>query len=233
MTTISKKTFACLLALVLTAVAQAQLYIATSTQGTQVGVVTWFTFDINPSTDQVTVYIDNTHLGASGQYGTLTSFGFNVPDSPIDFQQGYSLVSATKTLMISGSSQITIGTGDNKKWDGVGSTGYNLTNFVQDVGAGLSGDAQGGNPNFGIDYGEKATFVFQFSPGFGTSDVANFLGNNGVSAKWQSVVPGGQSTEGFGNEAPVPEPSTYGIAGAGVLMLGILVRRRSAKAAAV
>jgi hypothetical protein len=190
--------------------AQAQLYIATGSTG----VTTWFNFTIDPTLNQVTVQIDNTHAGVGGINGNVTSFGFDIPAA-------------------------LAGTGSLLSFVGVPADSwqyfepYDLNAgggaFQQEVGAGTGGNPNGGQPPDGVAFGSTATFVFQFAD---FSDASGFLGEDGMTSRWQAIAPGGGSDEGFGNPGPeggptpAPEPSTYGLIGAASLIVGLLVRRK-------
>jgi hypothetical protein len=189
-------------------VEHALLYVATGSSG----VTTWFNFSIDPLLNRLTVVVDNTHAGAGGITGTVTSFGFNIPSS---LAGTGSLISATG---------VPAGT-----WSFFEPYDLNAGGnvFQQDVGAGSGTNPNGGQPNESIAFGSSATFVFQFAD-FNT--VAGFLGDDGVTARWQALSNGG-SDQGFGVRPPVgaegavPEPSTYGLLGA-VVLIGIWLRRR-------
>lgn len=189
----------------------AQLYIATGSSG----VTTWFNFTINAATDQVTVLVDNTHPGVGGVTGTVTSFGFNIP----------------ATLAGTGSLLSTVGVPAGT-WSFF--EPYNLNNFDEDVGTGSGANVNGGQPNQSVQPGSTATFIFQFGD---FSNATGFLGTNGLSLKWQALSTNGQSDHGFGNPGeepapaitPVPEPSTYGLVGAALLAVGLIMRRVRAK----
>lgn len=194
--------------------AQAQLYIATGGSG----VTTSFNFSFDTALNRVTVQVDNTAAGVGGVTGTVTSFGFNIPNA-------------------------LAGTGSLLSYSGTPALGawayfepYNLNAggnvFQQEVGAGTGANPNGGHPPHSIPFGGTATFVFQFGD---FSDASGFLGVNGVTARWQqlSVPPG--SDEGFGNTGtpgggpvltPVPEPSTYGMIGAAGLLAAAILRRK-------
>ncbi|MEO7413776.1 MAG: PEP-CTERM sorting domain-containing protein [Opitutaceae bacterium] len=192
------------------AVAQAQLYVATGSSG----VTTSFNFSINTGTNQVTVVVDNTHAGVGGVTGIVTSFGFNVPTG---YAAGGSLLSTSGVPA--------------DTWSYF--TPYSLSNFDQDAGAGSGQNVNGGQPNEGVQFGNSATFVFQFT---NFDHVTGFLGQNGMSVKWQSQgdqAYGNPDTAGAPPIVPVPEPSTYGLIGAACLVLGTFVRRSMAKAKAL
>jgi hypothetical protein len=182
-------------------IAQAQLYVATG----NTGVTTWFNFSVDPVLNRLTVVVDNTHAGAGGVGGTVTSFGFNIPSS---LAGTGSLISATGVPAETWSffEPYDLNAGGNV--------------FQQDVGAGSGKNPNGGQPNESIAFGSMATFIFQFAD-FNT--VAGFLGDSGVTARWQAIGPGGLSDQGFGVSPPVgaaaavPEPSTYGALSALIL----------------
>lgn len=208
MKTIHRKLIATCALLGLAAAAHAQLYIATGSSG----VTTYFTFNINPTLNQVSVLVDNTHAGVGGVTASVTSFGFNVPTA---------LAGTGSLLSYSG---VPAGT-----WTYFAP--YNVNNFNQDVGAGSGVNVNGGQPNQGVLFGTTANFVFQFAD---FASATGFLGENGMSTKWQALSTTGGSNEGYGNPGtpggpivPVPEPATYGLIGAAMLMLGVVVRRKT------
>ena len=211
MKTIHRKLIATCALLGIAAAAHAQLYIATGSSG----VTTHFTFNVDPTLNQVSVFVDNTHLGVGGVTGTVTSFGFNIPAA---------IVGTGSLLSTSG---VPAGT-----WSYFAP--YNLNNFNQDNGAGSGNNVNGGQPNQSVQFGSTANFVFQYSD---FAAVTGFLGENGVSVKWQALSTTGSSDEGFGNPGtpggpivPVPEPSTYGLLGAAALMIGVVLRRKTSRA---
>lgn len=194
--------------------AHAQLYVVT---GAQTGVRTSLTFSIDDALNRVSVFVQNNELGPGGVTGTLTSFGFNVPNTLIATA---SLVMAPTGFVLSRPFDL--------------NAGGNV--FSQDLGAMTGNNPNGGDPQDGFSFGESGTFVFQFAEFSGT---AGFLGTNGVSGRFQVVGVGpnggGGSDAGFGNPGtgpgpvpivPVPEPSTYGMIGAACLLAGALVRRK-------
>lgn len=217
MKSIIKKSVAAAALFWVAASSQAQLYIATG--GT--GVTTWFNFTIDPVLNRVTVGVDNTHAGVGGITGVVTSFGFNMPAT---------LAGTGSLLSVSGVPAAS--------WSYF--EPYNLSAgggvFVQDVGSGSGANPNGGFPPDSVAFGSTATFVFQFAD---FADASGFLGVNGMTSRWQAIVPGGGSDEGFGNPGPsggpglgaVPEPSTYGLIGAAALIVGVLMRRTLRKAA--
>jgi hypothetical protein len=212
------KTKSCTLAILsvaLATVAPAQLYLAT---GADTGVVSQFTISINPTLNQVTLDVDNTIAGAGGVTGTLMSFGFNAPTIAV----------ANSGLLLSQQwTTLAVGHVEPNDWTAVHP--YLLSGsdeaFEQNFGAVGGSNANGGATNQGLWFGEKATFVFQFED---FASASGFLGPDGFSARWQQVTAGSGSDKSVGDFAltPVPEPSAFGLAGVGLLALGLILRRR-------
>jgi hypothetical protein len=193
------------------------------------------------SLNTYTIKFDNTKIGPGGYVGTITSFGFNTPFSPAALGVNGSNVSFTSTKPVQPTES-----------DGWGIfVPYDLSQaggiFAQEVGAGTGSQPQGGNPGFGIHFGESATFVFTF-PDF-TSANGFFDSPTDFTVRWQQVglssVPEGQrggSDFGGANDIPpsdgdipggnpVPEPSTYS-ALAALLLIGFAAKRRFLKSRA-
>lgn len=212
------KTKSCLSVLLFTALAalaHGQLYVAS---GAETGVVARFDFTINPVLNQVTVAVDNTVAGPGGVTGTLMSFGFNVPTDAI--AASGTLLSQTWTTLLSGHTE-------PADWTVVHPYILNGSASLFELNFGVVGgsNANGGAVQHGIWFGEQATFVFQFED---FASASGFLGEAGLSARWQQVTAGSGSDKGLGTTGltPVPEPSTYGMAGAGLLALVLMLRRR-------
>jgi hypothetical protein len=243
----------------LSPLANAQLITRTfDVTGVSNGVVTRFSIWIDAGTNTLTVDIDNARpltSGSNTQVGTITGFGFNTPwtignqagDNP-----GTVAVAAKWTQKNSGHYGVptafpTTSSGIKNADDFWSEkTPYNLapSSFNNDYGV----SAQ--TPNIGIEYGEKATFVFTFQD-ITVADFAGFLNNNATTAnkydfsvRWQEVgtksdygrhgdeCADGSDKGGFdvpffqeGDLPPTPEPSTYGLMGAGAL-LGLVAHRR-------
>lgn len=208
----------CLLALLTSAfatLAPAQLYLVS---GAETGVLSRFNFSVNPTLNQVSVDVDNTVAGPGGVTGTLMSFGFNLPSD--DIADSGILLSQNWTTLTAGHTE-------PNDWAVIHPFQLEGTNgsFIQDFGAVGGSNANGGATHQGLWFGERATFVFQFED---FAQVSGFLGENGISARWQQVTAGSGSDKGVGGPGltPVPEPSSYGLAGAGILALGLILRRR-------
>lgn len=184
--------------------AQAQLYVA---EGRNTDVLASFNFTIDPVLNQVTVAVDNSEAGPGGVIGKITSFGFNVPTG----------LAGSVTLLSQNWTSLSSGRTEPDDWSVY--TPYNISiggsGYSQDTGVITGPNAQGGSPNAGIWFGESVTFVFQLADFVSPED---FLGIDGVTARWQAVENsnGGTSDVGFGNPpqfTPVPEPSSYAMAG--------------------
>lgn len=193
--------------------ARADLYIAS---GINSGVTSHFDFTLDAVSNQLLLEIDNSYAGPGGVTGTLTCLGFNLPDD----------LAASMTLVSQSWLVLNPGHDEPDDWTAVAPFELNAggNQFDQDVGLITGMNGNGGNPNRGIQFGEVVRFVFQFGD-FEPSDFPDFLGMDGVTARWQQVTAGPGSDEGFGNFTPVPEPTTYGVFAAGVLLLGVMARR--------
>jgi hypothetical protein len=207
---------------VLASVATAQLY---TVEGGETGVAAEFTFTIDDVADTVTVFVDNTIPGVNGAMGTITTFGFNTPFTTTELGEGGANVSFTQDF------------GD-EMWNKFAPYELNPAIFAQDFGIGSGPNEQGGNPQNGIAFGSTATFVFTFPDFTGTDMIAGWLGENGLSARFQAVLDFEGSTDqsdkvfgnpdeggGGGGSGFVPEPSTYGMFGAMALLGAAVVRR--------
>lgn len=195
----------------LASVASAQLYVV---EGGTTGVKAKFTFTIDDVLDRVTVDIDNTILGVGDAKGSITGFGFNVPDS-----LNLGLISFTAT----------------------GGAGFNVNSWVLgspfDLEPGFDQDfgVTGSPQTDTIQWGTTAQFVFSFNQDF--TGTEGFLGQNALSVRFQNVIDSAgtpdQSDKVFGNpdggggggSGSVPEPSTYGMFGA-LALLGLMVVRQ-------
>ena len=200
--------------------ASAQLYVITGTlNGT--GVKAEFNFTINDLANTVKVDVNNAILGIGGAKGTITAFGFNTPFSDVQLGANGSAVTITsQTINNVASSWVT-----SDPWT------LNPALYSQEFGVSTDGSPDGGNPNNGILWGQTASFLFTF-PDFGAADVANFIGQNGLSVRFQQVnminpsekAFGGPGGGGGGGGGAVPEPSTYGLFAA-MALLGLMVAR--------
>jgi hypothetical protein len=180
-----------------------------------------------------TINFSNTLVGPGGYVGTITSFGFNTPFSPAQLGVNGSNVTFASTKPLQPTEQH--GWGLFVPYDFSQAGGV----FAQEVGAGTGAQPEGGNPGFGIHFGETASFVFTL-PDFTSAD-GFFDSVTDFTVRWQQVglstVREGQrngSDFGGANDgpsdgpvpgSPVPEPSTYALMGAAVL-LGLAAKRR-------
>ncbi len=198
-----------------TSLARADLYLPT---GVNTGVTSQFTVTVDSLLNQVQLMVDNRYPGPGGVTGTITSFGFTAPAS----------VASSGTLISQSWVILNVGHAEPTDWTFVAPYEINAggNNFGQTVGLITGANPNGGNPHQGIQFGEVASFVIQFD-NFATAD--GFFGPDGLTARWQEVTVNPGSDVGFSNGfTPIPEPSTYGLIGASVLMLGIILRRRRA-----
>jgi hypothetical protein len=221
-----KYIFSIIAAGALASAAVAQLYTVmagdeNSTEGT--GVTAEFTFTIDDIANTVTVFVDNTILGENDAQGTITSFGFNTPFASADLGDDGSDVSFTQDF------------GD--MWNTFAPYALSPTmTFEQDFGVGSGANEEGGDPQNGIEFGSTGTFVFTFPDFTGTDTIAGWLGENGLSVRFQEVldslgasggsdkVLGNPDDGGGGGGGFVPEPSTYGLFGV-MALLGIAAMR--------
>lgn len=243
----------------MTSLAQAQIISRTfDVAGVSNGVVSRFTISINADTNTLLVDIDNARPLTSGgntQVGTITGFGFNTPwtiASQSSDNPGSVTVAAKWTQLNSGHSGVPtafpVGTTAIRNADDFWSeeTPYSLNPiFSNDYGVKAS------TPNTGIEYGEKATFVFTFTQDITAANFAGFFDNGPTttnkfdfSVRWQEVgkksvygLHGDDCADGSDkgginlipfseSELPVtPEPSTYGLMGAAAL-IGLVAHRR-------
>jgi hypothetical protein len=230
-----------------TSLAKAQLITKNfDVTGAYNAVVARFTMWINLNDNTVVIDINNALPATnSAKVGTITGIGFNTPfaiasqsgDNPgtVQFKAKWTTGSAPSLATNVWSS--------DDYWSE--STPFNLEpSYNNDYGVTAP------NPNYGIEYGEKATFYFKFSQDINEGNVAGFFSNNNsttnkydFSVRWQEVdtkynylnncFDGPQSDKGGinltftadGDLPPTPEPSTYGLMGAAAL-LGLVAHRR-------
>lgn len=210
--------FPCLVAVatLLTGSARADFILAS---GLGTGVNSLFTLSIDPELNRVIVEVDNSLAGPGGVTGTLMSFGFNVPES----------IANSGTLLEQDWIALNAGRLEPGSWSLAQAYALsgNAGMFLQDFGVFGGSNEEGGNPNRGVHFGEKARFVFGFADFTG---VEGFFGEEGLSARWQQVSTSPGSDKGLGGPppdfTPVPEPATYGLVGSSVLLLAGLLRRR-------
>ena len=200
-------------------IATAQLYIV---EGGGTGVKAQFTFTIDDLANTMTVAVNNTIAGDGGAFGTITGFGFNVPFTAAELGVGGANVSFTQSF--------------GTLWNKFVPYGLSPADpFEQDFGVSSGPTEDGGNPPNGVAFGSTATFVFTF-PDFAAD--SDFLGANALSVRFQAVTDQtglmGQSDKVLGTppeddpgdpQFGVPEPSTYGLIGA-MLLMGLAVIRR-------
>jgi len=221
--------------------------------GVSNGVVSRFTIWINADNNTLVVDIDNARPltnGLNTKVGTITGFGFNTPFnvngvSSVLTQVQWDVVNSGHTGLPTVFPVTQAGKDANDDfWNE--RDPYSLNpNFSNDFGV------EAGNPGRGIEYGEKATFVFAFTQDITVTNFVGFFDNNATTTnkydftvRWQEV--GKKSDYGLhgdncvedsdkggwdgipfsdGDLPPVPEPSTYGFMGAAAL-LGLVARRR-------
>jgi hypothetical protein len=231
---------ACIVALALSIAPAclAQMVVQTiDVSGINYGVKSRFTFSIDAASNILTIDVDNTLAGPGGMQGTITSFGFNTPftnaqlgtnGSKVDF------VSQTWTKKVQSNSH----TFD--KWNEF--EPYYLSQnggYKQDYGVGTGNNPTGGTTKNGIKHGEKATFVFKF-PDFTPGQFDGFFDRKqDIVVRWQEVGKnncyewsdfGPGNFPPTGEIPPTPEPSTYGLIGAGALFALVVYRKRAQRA---
>jgi hypothetical protein len=244
--------------------AQAQLISRTfDVSGVSNSVVTRFTIWINANANTVVIDVDNARPLLNGQntrVGTVTGFGFNTPfssallgasDSAVLYASKWTAINAGHTGL---PTTIPVGGPTNTTDD------FWREEVPFDLEPAYDNDygVKAQTPNIGIEYGEKATFVFKFN---NTMDITagNFAGffNNSAATtndfdftvRWQEVGKKsdyglhGECAEGSdkgginllpfsdGELPATPEPSTYGLMGAAALLGLVAHRRHKAKKA--
>jgi len=187
--------------------------------------------------DQTLGYLRLTLTNLSGTLsytdGVLQGFGFDGPTG-LNYIAG-SFTTESVSAGEPGGVNYSIGLGYN--FSGLGTDG----NF--DFGAGTAGASGngGGSPSDGLAGGYSAAFRFQFDGDLSNFNATHFFSNNGSDAdfgfRYQGVaVVNSEKIVYFVDDTfgapPIPEPSTYGFLGAGVLFgVAILKRRRQARIA--
>jgi hypothetical protein len=236
--------------------AQAQLITKTfDVTGVSNAVVARFTLWINLNDNTLVVNIDNAvATNWNGKVGTITGIGFNTP-FPIASQAGDNPYGTVRFR-----AKWTTGSAPGLAQNNWSSDDYwsEQTPYQQNPDFNQDYGVTAPNPNYGIEYGEKATFYFKFlNQDITEANVAGFFDNNSsttnkfdFSVRWQEVDtkwnyqnncfdgPGsdkGGIDLGFtsdGDLPATPEPSTYGLMGAAALLgLAAHRRRKAAKAA--
>jgi hypothetical protein len=224
--------------------AQAQLITKNfDVTGVSNAVVARFTMWINLNDNTVVINIDNALPATnSAKVGTITGIGFNTPFTVASQSGDNPGTVQFKAKWTTGSSENLA----NNVWSSDDywseSTPFALSpSYNQDYGVSAP------NPNYGINYGEKATFYFKFTHPSQDLTVANVAGffDKAIdfSVRWQEVdtkynyvnncFDGPLSDKGGvnltftadGDLPPTPEPSTYGLMGAAAL-LGLVAHRR-------
>ncbi len=191
------------------------------------GVKSKFTFTVDPTSNTLTVVIDNTIAGVNGFIGTITGFGFNTPFSDAQLGTNGSNVWHDQTVF-----QLISGHAQPEDW--VRKDPFSLSigggSYSQDFGVW----APNPKPQNGIKHGEKAWFVFAF-PDFTPAQVGGFFNSShDLTVRYQEVENAacdGYSDVGWTNDTclPVPEPSTYGLMGAAGLLGLVAWRKRQQK----
>lgn len=183
------------------------------------------------------VVIDNNTLGPNGEFGALSQFGFDTPFGPFDStvlntttvsfstdRSGFGLVIPYSEVPPGpggqnpdnsdfhkhvGAMQTTAGDSDRIQFGQTGTFDFSFGSVIADTGF----DASLFNANdFFAGTPIPMSFRFQgpFHEGAGEDDSDKFFG---VFRDGDIITP------------PIPEPSTYGIAGVGLLLALVLVRR--------
>lgn len=248
-----------LFAIALTPFAQAQLVTKTFTvvgqtnlSGTYTTVSTQFTMWLNVNANTLAININNNLSVPNGNalVGTLVSFGFNTPNGWLPLSDASVAVKEKWTKVNTGHTGLpTASWGSDDFWQEHAPYDLSPDGYDQDFGVSTPGGGTSGNPGLGIQYGEKASFVFTFTNDITVSNLAGFFDNSASTAhdydftvRWQQVSsksaylePCDEDLSAKGGldlaflptgEIPAtPEPSTYGLIGA-VALVGLALRRR-------
>jgi hypothetical protein len=199
-------------------------------------------FDFNSTLGTLTVDVTNysgyTYNSTSLSPGTLMGFGFEL--NP----QNLTLTNFTQSLMAGLNVSGVVGAEPGGiNFSAV--TNYSIAGLASvDIGADATGQGQGGNPDNGLAGGFGARFVFTFSgvdtAKFNpddfwftnpttTADMIFRFQATGTDRKGsdKTALYFGGNGGGEGEGDPVPEPSTYGLIGA-LILIGLIAKRRFA-----
>jgi PEP-CTERM motif len=186
-----------------------------------------FTFSINAGVGTLQLKLKNLAGTAKASYGEgagnytggiLTGFGFDGP-------MGATYIAGSFAQALSASSLLEPG-----GIDFVPTIPYTETNPVGNFDFGAASSAPA--PHNGLAGGYEAVFTFKFNGDLTYFTPGGFFSHNGTDAdfgfRFQSI-PVGEGSDKFvyyvDDNPPIPEPSTYGLLGAGIL-IAIVGRKR-------
>jgi hypothetical protein len=205
-----------------------------TTENTGVAVDALFKFDHELGYLEITLSnLSGTPKPGGGSYtdGILVGFGFDGPTG-LSYKSGSFSAEGFTAGEPSGVNFV-LGLGFSMS-GGLGAAGNGSFDFGAGVG-GADGNGAGGSPAAGIAGGYSATFRFQFEGDLTAFNASSFFAQNGGDAdlgfRLKAVGADGSYSEKIAfvvadEIPPVPEPTSYGVIGAAMLLCAVSLKWR-------